>query len=77
MADAITHVGHKPSMLQDVLAGRPTEIEFINGAVVAAAVTFGVPCALHAHATADRAVGSGTPNLSDASRSIKHFPFLN
>ncbi|MBX4967737.1 ketopantoate reductase family protein [Rhizobium binae] len=25
---------HKPSMLQDILAGRPTEIESINGAVV-------------------------------------------
>ena len=28
------HVGHKPSMLQDVLAGRPTEVGAINGAVV-------------------------------------------
>ncbi|WP_153100182.1 ketopantoate reductase family protein [Paraburkholderia hayleyella] len=31
------HVGHQPSMLQDVLAGRRTEIEGINGAVVRAA----------------------------------------
>lgn len=36
------HVGHKPSMLQDVLAGRATEIGSINGAVVTAAVTYGV-----------------------------------
>lgn len=39
----VAHRGHKPSMLQDVLAGRPTEIESINGAVVAAARRHGVP----------------------------------
>ena len=34
VAHAIAHhIGHKPSMLQDVLAGRPTEIGAINGAV--------------------------------------------
>ncbi|MCS3399731.1 2-dehydropantoate 2-reductase [Burkholderia thailandensis] len=36
------HRGHRPSMLQDVLAGRRTEIESINGAVVAAARELGV-----------------------------------
>ncbi|KVN38974.1 2-dehydropantoate 2-reductase [Burkholderia pyrrocinia] len=36
------HRGHRPSMLQDVLAGRRTEIESINGAVVAAARETGV-----------------------------------
>jgi 2-dehydropantoate 2-reductase len=34
------HKGHKPSMLQDILAGRRTEIEAINGAAVAAAERF-------------------------------------
>jgi 2-dehydropantoate 2-reductase len=44
VADAISrHVGHKPSMLQDILAGRKTEIEAINGAVVAAAADLGIP----------------------------------
>ncbi|KVT61454.1 ketopantoate reductase family protein [Burkholderia ubonensis] len=36
------HRGHRPSMLQDVLAGRRTEIGAINGAVVAAAREAGV-----------------------------------
>ncbi|WP_415116809.1 ketopantoate reductase family protein [Paraburkholderia sp.] len=40
------HHAHRPSMLQDVLAGRKTEIEAINGAVVAAAQAAAVaaPC---------------------------------
>jgi 2-dehydropantoate 2-reductase len=37
------HGGHKPSMLQDVLAGRRTEIESINGAVARFAKERGVP----------------------------------
>lgn len=37
------HAAHQPSMLQDRLAGRPTEIETINGAVVRAAQAKGVP----------------------------------
>jgi 2-dehydropantoate 2-reductase len=36
------HRAHAPSMLQDVLAGRATEIESINGAIVAAAEAAGV-----------------------------------
>lgn len=36
------HGGHKPSMLQDLLAGRPTEIETLNGAVVRFARKHGI-----------------------------------
>ncbi|WP_269509472.1 ketopantoate reductase family protein [Burkholderia sp. IMCC1007] len=36
------HRGHRPSMLQDVLAGRRTEIDAISGRVVAAARETGV-----------------------------------
>ena len=36
------HRDHQPSMLQDVLAGRPTEIENINGAIVAYATELGI-----------------------------------
>jgi 2-dehydropantoate 2-reductase len=36
------HADHEASMLQDVKAGRPTEIDAINGAIVEAARTAGV-----------------------------------
>jgi 2-dehydropantoate 2-reductase len=36
------HGGHKPSMLQDLLARRPTEIETLNGAVVRTADAHGI-----------------------------------
>jgi 2-dehydropantoate 2-reductase len=39
------HGGHKPSMLQDLLAKRPTEIETLNGAVVRIAEKHGVAVA--------------------------------
>lgn len=43
VAGAIAHhIGHKPSMLQDILAGRRTEIESINGAAVAEARRLGM-----------------------------------
>jgi 2-dehydropantoate 2-reductase len=38
-----THLTHKPSMLQDMLAKRPTEIASINGAVAAIAARLGQP----------------------------------
>ncbi|MGO4835003.1 ketopantoate reductase family protein, partial [Rhizobiaceae sp. 2RAB30] len=38
-----THLDHKPSMLQDVLAGRRTEIDAIAGAVVRYAAKLGIP----------------------------------
>jgi 2-dehydropantoate 2-reductase len=37
------HGGHQASMLQDRLAGRATEIEFINGAVCERAAAKGIP----------------------------------
>lgn len=43
VTDALAkHKAHKPSMLQDVLAGRQTEIESINGEVVARAHRAGI-----------------------------------
>ena len=38
---------HYPSMLEDVEAGRPTEIELITGALVREAGRLGVPAPLH------------------------------
>jgi 2-dehydropantoate 2-reductase len=38
---------HVPSMLEDVRARRPTEIDFITGALVRAAERLGVPVPLH------------------------------
>lgn len=42
------HPRHKPSMLQDREAGRPTEIDSINGAVVVAGQQRGVPTPVNA-----------------------------
>jgi 2-dehydropantoate 2-reductase len=39
--------GHKPSMLQDVEAGRETEIDFLNGAIVAFGERYGVDAPLN------------------------------
>jgi 2-dehydropantoate 2-reductase len=39
---------HRPSMLQDVLAKRPTEIEMLNGGIVREGAAHGVPTPLHA-----------------------------
>lgn len=38
---------HKASMLQDVLAGRPTEVDFMNGAIVEWGKKAGVPTPLN------------------------------
>lgn len=44
MENAFTHhAGHKTSMLGDVEAGRPTEVDFIGGAVVRTGERLGVP----------------------------------
>ncbi len=44
--------GHKPSMLQDVEAGRETEIDFLNGAIVAFGERHGVEAPLNRALTA-------------------------
>ena len=41
------HYAHVPSMLEDIRAGRPTEIDFITGALVREADRLGVPVPLH------------------------------
>jgi len=38
---------HLPSMLEDVLASRPTEVDFITGALVRQGLEHGVPVPLH------------------------------
>jgi len=44
--------GHKPSMLQDVEAGRETEVDFLNGAIVAFGERYGVQAPLNRALTA-------------------------
>ncbi len=39
--------GHKPSMLQDVLARRPTEVDVLNGGIAAEGRRVGVPTPAH------------------------------
>ena len=41
------HYAHVPSMLEDVRSGRPTEVDFITGALVHEAEQHGVPVPLH------------------------------
>jgi 2-dehydropantoate 2-reductase len=43
---------HRPSMLQDVLAQRPTEVQALNGGIVRAGADAGVRTPLHAAVTA-------------------------
>ena len=51
--EAVTHApGHRPSMLQDVLARRPTEIDVLNGGIVRGGGEAGVPVPLNQAVTA-------------------------
>ena len=50
--EAERNYAHKPSMLQDALAHRPTEIGALNGGIVQAGADAGVPTPLHAAITA-------------------------
>jgi 2-dehydropantoate 2-reductase len=51
--EAVTHAyGHRPSMLQDVLARRPTEIDVLSGGIVRGAREAGVPVPLNQAVTA-------------------------
>jgi 2-dehydropantoate 2-reductase len=45
---AVENHQHRPSMLQDALAHRPTEIEALNGGIVRAGAEVGVPTPLNA-----------------------------
>ena len=49
--EAVTYA-HRPSMLQDVLARRPTEIDVLNGGIVRGAREAGVPVPLNQAVTA-------------------------
>ena len=50
--EAERNYAHTPSMLQDALAHRPTEIGALNGGIVQAGADAGVPTPLHAAITA-------------------------
>jgi 2-dehydropantoate 2-reductase len=45
---AVENQDHRPSMLQDAAAHRPTEIDALNGGIVRAGAEAGVPTPLHA-----------------------------
>jgi 2-dehydropantoate 2-reductase len=45
---AVENHDHKPSMLQDALAHRPTEIDALNGGIVRAGAAASIPTPLHA-----------------------------
>jgi 2-dehydropantoate 2-reductase len=45
---AVENHDHRPSMLQDAAAHRPTEIDALNGGIVRAGAQAGVPTPLHA-----------------------------
>lgn len=43
----VAHPLHYPSMYQDLTAGRPTEVDYINGYIASVGREHGAPCPLH------------------------------
>jgi len=76
-ADAMSRTGGRPSMLQDVMKGRRTEIDYLNGLVAAEGRGAGVPtpfndavvAAFHAHA-----VGALRPDLRNLDPLVRLLP---
>jgi 2-dehydropantoate 2-reductase len=76
-ADAMSRTGGRPSMLQDVMKGRRTEIDYLNGFVAAEGRGVGVPtpfndavvAVFHAHA-----VGALRPDLRNLDPLVRLLP---
>jgi 2-dehydropantoate 2-reductase len=69
------HREHKPSMLQDILAGRLTEIDAINGAIVRQGGARGIPAPYNdALASLVRVIERSAPPLREADHARQRPP---